>query len=149
MPRAHPKNCFSYYVLILELTYFVYRFNYYYTIKRSNASTNWVLCFQEITGISLFRKKLSFITYVHSFSVWLLWYLFTVQSLYIIQILPVVIFFSAVVSVLYFLGTMQIIIKSIAILLEFALGTTPIESFATAAHIFIGQVSLLVLPFID
>ena len=57
-----------------------------------------------------------------------------------VQILPVVVFFSAVSSVLYYVGVMQVIIKAIAILLQIALNTTPIESFATAAHIFIGQV---------
>ena len=51
-----------------------------------------------------------------------------------------VVFFSAVSSVLYYVGVMQVIIKAIAILLQIALNTTPIESFATAAHIFIGQV---------
>lgn len=65
------------------------------------------------------------------------------------KILPVVIFFSAVVSVLYYLGTMQIIIKSISLFLQLTLQTTPIESFATAAHIFIGQVesSVALKPF--
>ncbi|KAL4240292.1 hypothetical protein ACF0H5_001085 [Mactra antiquata] len=67
----------------------------------------------------------------------------------IFQILPVVIFFSAVISVLYYIGAMQAIIKSIAIVLQVTLNTTPIESFATAAHIFIGQVesSVALRPF--
>ena len=52
-----------------------------------------------------------------------------------------VVFFSAIVSVLYYLGVMQAVIKVISALLEYALRTTPIESFATATHIFIGQVS--------
>ena len=59
----------------------------------------------------------------------------------ILQILPVVVFFSSVVSILYYLGAMQVIIKCIAVILQVALSTTPIESFATAAHIFIGQVN--------
>lgn len=58
----------------------------------------------------------------------------------ILQVLPVVIFFSAVVSVLYYLGIMQFFIRVIAAVLRFLMQTTPIESFATAAHIFIGQV---------
>jgi len=57
-----------------------------------------------------------------------------------LQILPTVVFFSAVVSVLYNVGAMQAVIKAIALVLQMALRTTPIESFATAAHIFIGQV---------
>ncbi|XP_060601880.1 solute carrier family 28 member 3-like isoform X2 [Ruditapes philippinarum] len=67
----------------------------------------------------------------------------------VFKILPVVVFFSSVVSILYYLGAMQIIIKCIAIVLQVMLSTTPIESFATAAHIFIGQVesSVALRPF--
>ena len=65
------------------------------------------------------------------------------------QILPVVVFFSAVASVLYYVGAMQSIIKSIAIILQAALKTTPIESFATAAHIFVGQVGMVLYSFVE
>lgn len=58
----------------------------------------------------------------------------------VFKILPVVVYFSAVVSILYYLGVMQFIIKGLAKLFEFTMNTTPVESFATAAHIFIGQV---------
>ncbi|KAK3108785.1 hypothetical protein FSP39_015702 [Pinctada imbricata] len=66
------------------------------------------------------------------------------------QILPVVVFFSAIVSILYFLGVLQFVIKVIAKSLEFLMQTTPMESFATAAHIFIGQVesSVALKPFL-
>ncbi|KAH3891845.1 solute carrier family 28 member 3-like [Dreissena polymorpha] len=65
------------------------------------------------------------------------------------KILPVVVFFSAVVSVLYYVGAMQAVIRGIACVLQWSLNTTPIESFATAAHIFIGQVesSVALRPF--
>ncbi|XP_053376292.1 solute carrier family 28 member 3-like isoform X2 [Mercenaria mercenaria] len=68
----------------------------------------------------------------------------------VFKILPVVVFFSSAVSILYYLGAMQIIIKCIALILQLALATTPIESFATAAHIFIGQVesSVALKPFL-
>ncbi|XP_065934793.1 solute carrier family 28 member 3 isoform X1 [Magallana gigas] len=67
------------------------------------------------------------------------------------KVLPVVIFFSAVVSVLYYLGIMQFIIRVIAAVLRFLMQTAPIESFATAAHIFIGQVasSVILKPFLN
>ncbi|XP_061180258.1 solute carrier family 28 member 3-like [Saccostrea echinata] len=66
-------------------------------------------------------------------------------------ILPVVIFFSSVVSVLYYLGIMQFVIRAIAAVLRFVMQTTAIESFATAAHIFIGQVesSVVLKPFLN
>ena len=50
------------------------------------------------------------------------------------------VFFSALIEVLYHVGAMQIVISAIAALLQLTMKTTPIESFATAAHIFIGQV---------
>ncbi|KAL3857988.1 hypothetical protein ACJMK2_012607 [Sinanodonta woodiana] len=67
------------------------------------------------------------------------------------KILPVVVFFSSIVHVLYYLGVMQVLIKANAICLQFFMQTTPIESFATAAHIFIGQVESCVAlkPFLS
>ncbi|OWF53706.1 solute carrier family 28 member 3-like [Mizuhopecten yessoensis] len=56
------------------------------------------------------------------------------------KILPVVVYFSAVVSILYYWGVMQIVIKGLAKLFQYTMKTTAVESFATAAHIFIGQV---------
>ncbi|XP_033748595.1 solute carrier family 28 member 3-like [Pecten maximus] len=58
----------------------------------------------------------------------------------VFKILPVVVYFSAVVSILYYLGVMQVIIKGLAKLFQYTMNTTAVESFATAAHIFIGQV---------
>ena len=81
------------------------------------------------------RRIISCYAVIHSVSeiIWQLqWYLF--------QILPVLVFFSALIEVLYHVGAMQIVISAIAALLQLTMKTTPIESFATAAHIFIGQV---------
>ncbi|OWF53707.1 solute carrier family 28 member 3-like [Mizuhopecten yessoensis] len=66
------------------------------------------------------------------------------------KILPVVVYFSAVVSILYYWGVMQFIIKGLAKLFQYTMKTTAIESFATAAHIFIGQVesSIALKPFL-
>lgn len=44
---------------------------------------------------------------------------------------------------LYYLGAMQAVIRAIARLLHFAMETSPMESFATAAHIFVGQVGII------
>ncbi|XP_052073348.1 solute carrier family 28 member 3-like isoform X2 [Mytilus californianus] len=69
----------------------------------------------------------------------------------VFKILPVVVFFSAIVNILYYLGAMQVIIKGIARVLRFAMKTSPMESFATSAHIFVGQVesSIALKPFIN
>ena len=56
------------------------------------------------------------------------------------QVLTVIIFFSSAVSVLYYWGVMQFIIKYIARFLAWCLGTSPTESLNAAGNIFIGQV---------
>ena len=54
-----------------------------------------------------------------------------------------IIFFSSAVSVLYYWGVMQFIIRYIARFLAWCLGTSPTESLNAAGNIFIGQVSIL------
>lgn len=58
------------------------------------------------------------------------------------QILPVIIFFSSVISVLYHFGIMQKVIRSIAWILQWTMHTTAIESLAASAYIFLGTVSM-------
>ncbi len=66
------------------------------------------------------------------------------------QVLPVVIFFSALISVLYYIGAMQIVIKFLGGGLSKLLGTSKAESLSAAANIFVGQTEapLVVKPFI-
>jgi CNT family concentrative nucleoside transporter len=66
------------------------------------------------------------------------------------QVLTVVIFFSALISVLYYLGIMQIIIRVIGGGLSRLLGTSQAESMSAAANIFVGQTEapLVVRPYI-
>ncbi|PYZ92270.1 NupC/NupG family nucleoside CNT transporter [Salipaludibacillus keqinensis] len=67
------------------------------------------------------------------------------------QVLTVVIFFSSLISVLYYLGIMQKIIKFIGGALAKLLGTSKPESLSAAANIFVGQTEapLVVRPFLD
>lgn len=67
------------------------------------------------------------------------------------QVLPVVVFFSATISVLYYLGWMQAVILKIAWLMQRTMGTTGPESVNAAGNIFIGQTEspLLIKPFIN
>lgn len=66
------------------------------------------------------------------------------------QVLPIVIFFSSLISVLYYLGVMQIVIKFIGGGLSKLLGTSKAESLSAAANIFVGQTEapLVVRPYI-
>ena len=50
------------------------------------------------------------------------------------------IFFSSFISMMYYLGAMQFIIKKIAIVMQVLMGTTAGESLNAAGNIFIGQV---------
>lgn len=70
--------------------------------------------------------------------------------IFAINVLTIIIFFSSLISVLYYLGIMQIIIKFIGGGLQKALGTSRTESLSATANIFVGQTEapLLVRPYI-
>lgn len=55
------------------------------------------------------------------------------------QILPTIIFFSALTSVLFYLGIIQKIVKGLAWLLTKTLGISGAESLSVAGNIFLGQ----------
>lgn len=67
------------------------------------------------------------------------------------KVLPVIIFFSALISVLYHLGIMSWIIRGIGGFLQKILQTSRPESMNAAANIFVGQTEapLVVKPFIN
>jgi concentrative nucleoside transporter, CNT family len=66
-------------------------------------------------------------------------------------ILPTIIFFSSLMSLLYHIGVMPAVIKAIAWVMVRTLGTSGAESLSAAGNIFVGQTEapLLVRPFID
>lgn len=70
--------------------------------------------------------------------------------IFALQVLPIVIFFSALISVLYYTGIMQVVIKFLGGGLSKLLGTSKSESISAAANIFVGQTEapLVVRPFI-
>jgi len=57
-----------------------------------------------------------------------------------LQVLPVIIFLSSVVSVLFYWGVMQFIIRKMAWVMQFTMRTTAAESLNAAANIFLGMV---------
>lgn len=65
-------------------------------------------------------------------------------------ILPTIVFFSALMSVMYYLGIMQLIVRVMARVMVKTFGTSGAESLSTAANIFVGQTEapLLVRPFV-
>lgn len=66
------------------------------------------------------------------------------------KVLPMVIYFSSFISVMYYLGAMQWLIYRIAWLMQFTLGTSGTESMCAAGNIFVGQTEspLLILPYL-
>lgn len=67
------------------------------------------------------------------------------------QVLPTIIFFAALMSVLYHLGIMQKIVQGMAWVMLKVLRTSGSESLATAANVFVGQTEapLVVRPYIS
>lgn len=67
------------------------------------------------------------------------------------RVLPIIVFFSALISLLYYVGIMQWVIKIIGGGLQKALGTSQAESMSAAANIFVGQTEapLVVKPYIS
>uniref|UniRef100_A0A8C7F5G1 Solute carrier family 28 member 1 n=1 Tax=Oncorhynchus kisutch TaxID=8019 RepID=A0A8C7F5G1_ONCKI len=73
-----------------------------------------------------------------------------VSDIFAFQALPIVIFFSSVMSVLYFLGIMQWLIIKIAWVMQITMGTSPTETLSVAGNIFVGQTEapLLIRPYL-
>ncbi|MGE0440412.1 MAG: NupC/NupG family nucleoside CNT transporter [Gemmatimonadales bacterium] len=66
------------------------------------------------------------------------------------NVLPTIIFFSALMSVLYYLGVMQLIVKGLAWGMQRTLGTSGAETLSASGNIFLGQTEapLLIKPFV-
>jgi CNT family concentrative nucleoside transporter len=67
-----------------------------------------------------------------------------------IAALPVIIFFASVISILYYLGIMQLIIKWVGGAIRLVTGISRVESLGAAANIFVGQSEspLVIKPYI-
>ncbi|TDQ59528.1 CNT family concentrative nucleoside transporter [Mesocricetibacter intestinalis] len=71
--------------------------------------------------------------------------------IFAVRVLPSIVFFSALISLLYYIGVMQWIIRIIGGALQKLLGTSKAESMSAAANIFVGQTEapLIVKPYIS
>jgi concentrative nucleoside transporter, CNT family len=67
------------------------------------------------------------------------------------NVLPIIIFFSAFMAVLYYLGIMPLIIKTLGAFLSKCLGTSRTESISAAANVFVGmtEAPIVVKPYIN
>jgi len=67
------------------------------------------------------------------------------------NVLPTIIFFSSLMTVLYHLGVMQTVVRGFAWIMQRTMGTSGAETLNAAGNIFVGQTEapLLIKPFIN
>jgi CNT family concentrative nucleoside transporter len=72
-------------------------------------------------------------------------------SFFAFNVLPTIIFFSALMAVLYHLGIMQFLVRTMAWVMFKTMGTSGAETLSAAANIFVGQTEapLVIRPFVD
>lgn len=75
----------------------------------------------------------------------------TLGFVFAFQVLPTIIFMSALMSVLYHLGIMQLVVKGMAWVMIRLLGTSGAESLSASSNVFVGQTEapLVVKPYIE
>jgi CNT family concentrative nucleoside transporter len=66
-------------------------------------------------------------------------------------VIPTIIVFASLMSVLYYLGIMQYIVEGLAWVMQRAMGVSGAESLSTAANIFVGQTEapLVIRPYLN
>ncbi|MGH7572238.1 MAG: NupC/NupG family nucleoside CNT transporter [Gemmatimonadota bacterium] len=74
-----------------------------------------------------------------------------VGSFFAFTVLPTIIFFSSLMTILYYLKVMQALVKAMAWVMQRTMGTSGAESLSTAGNVFLGQTEapLMVKPFVQ
>ncbi|XP_067431730.1 solute carrier family 28 member 3-like [Thunnus thynnus] len=74
-----------------------------------------------------------------------------IDHFFIFRVMPILVFLSSVISILYYIGFMQWLICKIGFIMQVTMGTSPTESMAAAGNIFLGQTEapLLIRPYIS
>ncbi|XP_029135047.2 solute carrier family 28 member 3 [Labrus bergylta] len=70
---------------------------------------------------------------------------------FIFKVMPILVFMSSVISILYHIGFMPWLVRKIGFIMQVTMGTSPAESMAAAGNIFLGQTEspLLIRPYIS
>jgi CNT family concentrative nucleoside transporter len=63
----------------------------------------------------------------------------TYGYIFLFQVLPTIIFFSALTSILFYFGIIQVVVRGLAWMLSKALGVSGAEALSVAGNIFLGQ----------
>lgn len=74
----------------------------------------------------------------------------SIGTFFAFQVLPTIIFFASLMSVLYYLGVMQKIVQGMAWFMARVMGTSGAESLSCTANIFVGQTEapLMIKPYL-
>jgi concentrative nucleoside transporter, CNT family len=72
------------------------------------------------------------------------------EHFFAFKVLPTIIFFSSLATMLYYVGIMQWVVKSMAVVMQKLMGVSGAESLSASANVFLGQTEapLLVKPYI-
>jgi concentrative nucleoside transporter, CNT family len=110
-------------------------------------------------GQQLFRALGSFVTSILNYSYVGSQFVFgelgkpnsSLGVIFAFQLLPAIIFVSALFAIMYYLGIMQLIVRAFAILMSRVMGASGAESLNVAASIFMGQTEapLTIRPFLS
>jgi CNT family concentrative nucleoside transporter len=73
------------------------------------------------------------------------------EHFFAFKVLPTIIFFSSFITILYYLGVLQWVVKGFAWVMMRVMGTSGSESLSASANIFVGQTEapLLIRPYVD
>jgi concentrative nucleoside transporter, CNT family len=72
------------------------------------------------------------------------------EHFFAFKVLPTIIFFSSLITILYYLGVLQWVVKIFAQVMVKVMGTSGAESLASAVNVFVGQTEapLLIRPYV-
>ncbi|KAK3570599.1 hypothetical protein QTP86_023666 [Hemibagrus guttatus] len=158
--RQNPEQLISFGgICLFILGLFIFSANRYKVCWRT---VFWGLGLQFVMGLFVIRTEpgfkafkwlgaqiQTFLNYTHTGSSFVFGDLVE-SGIFAFQALPIVIFFSSIMSVLYFLGVMQWIIIKISWIMQITMGTSPTESLSVTGNIFVGQTEapLLIRPYL-
>jgi pyrimidine nucleoside transport protein len=71
-------------------------------------------------------------------------------TIFAFTVLPVVVFMATLVTILYYMGILQVVVRGVSVCMEYTLGTSAAESTTVAANMFLSmtETPLLVKPFL-
>ncbi|KAK4308218.1 hypothetical protein Pmani_020065 [Petrolisthes manimaculis] len=125
--------------------------------------TAWGLSLQFTLGLLILRwpfgqkvfdcaagKVTTFLDFTNNGSDFVFGELSSEMGIFAFSVLPVVLFFSFCIQILYYWGVMQWVVLKLGWCLQVTIGTTACESINAAANIFLGQTEapLLIKPYI-